>query len=42
MMGTLAVARAGPDTVVLFTVVYELGDRDRRWDTLRALRHWTR
>ncbi|MBL9209841.1 MAG: hypothetical protein JNL92_05195 [Opitutaceae bacterium] len=39
LMGTLVVAPAGPETVFVFTVLYELGDRDRRWDVLRALRN---
>jgi hypothetical protein len=38
-MGTLVVARAGPDTAVVFTILYELSDRDRRWDVVRALRN---
>jgi len=39
VMGTLVVARAGPDATVVFTLLYELSDRDRRWDILRALRN---
>ena len=41
VLGTLVVARAGADTAVVFTILYELSDRDRRWDILRALRNRT-
>ena len=36
-IGTIVVAPVRPGTVVVFTMVFTVGDRERRWDPARTL-----